>query len=205
MLYLCFVKAQPNCSTHLLLGRAVCLGKGEKSNQVRFRHLPSLDNRRRRNRDKKNPNFFVCLFVCWCLRDRTTGPGRSFPLTQHKRPLNMGIRQSANPCVSLRLLASPCPPSARPGVGRFLAATADTQPTLTALLMDFRPSSAAGILLISTDMSMQIGAKCAKKNVCAMCTCSSWASILHATVGGWVLYLQPCSAVLTCGASTLMD
>ncbi len=54
-------------------------------------------------------------------------------------------------------------------------------PTNNALLINFRLSSDAEILLISTDWAYKIGAKR------ATCTFSNWASILHTTVSGWAL------------------
>ncbi len=41
-------------------------------------------------------------------------------------------------------------------------------------------------LSLSTDWACK-SVRSVQKKVCAMCTCSDWASILHATVGGWVL------------------
>ncbi len=54
-----------------------------------------------------------------------------------------------------------------------------------ALLISFRLSSDARIFVGKHRPSLRIGRQTCKKNVCATCTCSNRASILHATVGGW--------------------
>ncbi len=53
------------------------------------------------------------------------------------------------------------------------------------LSMNFRLSSDAETFANKHRPSMQIGAKRAKRDVCATCTHSDRASILHTTAGGW--------------------
>ncbi len=59
-------------------------------------------------------------------------------------------------------------------------------PTNNTLLINFRLSSDAEILLISTDWADKRA-----KNVHALCTYSNRAFILHTTVGGWVKLPNP--------------
>ncbi len=59
------------------------------------------------------------------------------------------------------------------------------RPTSNTLLINFRLSSDAEIFVNEHRLSRQVGAKTCK-NMYATCTCSDGASILHATVAGWV-------------------
>ena len=61
-------------------------------------------------------------------------------------------------------------------------------PTSKAPLVNFLQSSDAEILFTSTDWACRSAPKRAK-NVCAGCTYSDWASILHTTIAGWAVKL----------------
>ena len=69
------------------------------------------------------------------------------------------------------------------GVNAIMAPHTHTCPTNNATLINFRLSSGAEILLISTDWAY-------KSDVYAMCPYSDWTSILHTTVAGWVWVSQ---------------
>ncbi len=72
------------------------------------------------------------------------------------------------------------------------AAEPNQQQTLSKLLTELRGRN----FVTKHRLSIQVGAKRAK-NVYGMCKYSDWASILHATVGGWVEQIDSVAAAAT--------